>query len=97
MRTCLCGFSALEVLGGILFGETAGLSPALLTKTRQGLSARRTDLVFEGCVRHNRTDTRPPDLVNKRGGVCAREETRKDRNTKFYSTQACVGKERAII
>ncbi len=61
---------------------------ALLTKTRLGLRACCTDLVFEGCVKRQGLDTRPRPQA---GAVCVREKTRKERNTKFCSMPRGVG------
>ncbi len=56
--------------------------------SRSGLSARRSDLVCEDCVKHRGADTRPRPQA---GALCVREETRKDRNTKFCSAPRGVG------
>ena len=45
---------------------------ALPTMSRLGLSARHSDLVFEGYVKHQGPDTRPRLQA---GAVCVREKT----------------------
>jgi hypothetical protein len=61
---------------------------ALRTKTRLGLSARRSGFVLEGCVKHQGPGTRPRPQA---GAVHVRDETRKDRNMTYLLHARCMG------
>ncbi len=58
------------------------------------LRALRSSVVCDDCVKHQGFDTRPRPEA---GAVCVREETSKDRNTKFCSAPRGVGSGEAYL